>query len=172
MHTEQTKGTWAAAGGAFTGGPGTVFGTGVAGGVGGIGGAGGMGSTGGVGLLGLGDIAEVSPGGGRCASDCTLQSTFCPAAVLASPSGCTDEATEGSAMEDTVSSTTASAIMRGDGQTLPGVGWCCCAACAATLAPACGDDGAASIQESLECTKLTTWKSCGIPSVATDWRPE
>ena len=136
MHTEQTKGTWAAAGGAFTGGPGTVFGTGVAGGVGGIGGAGGMGSTGGVGLVGLGGITE-SPGGGRWASDCTLLSTLWSAAVLRT-------------MDDTVLSTTASAIRRGDGHTLPGVGWCCCAACAATLAPTCGDEGAASSQESLE----------------------
>ena len=101
------------------------MGAGVAGGVGG------MGGVGGVGLVGLGGRAD-SPGPGRCASERTLMSALAAVGpwssatdrtLGSSPTCCTEETAEGSAMGDTVFSITALSIMRGDGQTLPGTGW-------------------------------------------------
>ena len=153
--------------------------------------------TGGVGLCGMGGLAA-SSGPGRCASDLTLVSAPRPrvtglgtgAAGLAlgfapwssatertlgsSPPGAEDT-TESSASGSALGITTASLIGLGDGYTLPpscvAGSWGCVSA-TATLTPAGGGNGAASIQEPAERTKLTAKASEGWLCVKTGCRPE
>ena len=92
-----------------------------------------------------------------------------------------EDTTEGSARDSEVGITTASLINLGDGHTLPPscvagdtgeAPSCGCVSATATLTPAGGGDGAASIHESAERTKLTTRASEGWLCVKTGCRPE